>query len=413
MKLRNKVLIIFGILLLFCGGTQLLGKTVVIRGGEIHTMDGKVIRSGVIVIQDGKISEIGESVRVPEQAEVIQAEGFVLYPGFIAPSCLLVSEEIKDFESISPDSSALDRFNFYKDYTLYLAGGITSVYAAMPANRLIPGRGAVVKLAKGLLGSQIVKKEASLSVNLGKRALLPPMTDIFPAPVSPENPLTPSIKQFPSAVLGAFWAVQGLFRFEPYSGDLIRYMENISSSLSKAKEKKLPLIIHCQKAADIHLAVELAGILDMPLIIHGAAEAHKLADTLKKNNVSVIAEAHVRPNGFFPREESLTDEWIRIDLKGIPALIKEGITVGITPEDDAYLPDLFWVTQYFRRYGVSEEELIKTITINPARMFGVDDRIGSLEIGKDADILFFKRDSGKPLQVLKKVMIEGKIVHEE
>ena len=207
--------------------------------------------------------------------------------------------------------------------------------------------------------------------------------------------------------------MQELFRFDPYSGDLAKYMENISSSLKKTQKQELPLIMRCQKAVDIYRAVELATILKMPLIIQGAAEAYKLVDTLKKNNVSVIVDAYVRPNGFFPREESLTEKKIRINLKGIPALIKEGITVGITPKDEVYLPDLLWIIQYFRRDGVSEEELIKTITINPAQILGVDDRIGSLEKGKDADILFFKRERGKPLPQLKKVMIEGKIVHEE
>lgn len=100
-------------------------------------------------------------------------------------------------------------------------------------------------------------------------------------------------------------------------------------------------------------------------------------------------------------------------MKNIPLMIGQGIQVALTSADEKYLPDLFWVVQYFQKYGISVEEIIKTITINPAKIFGVDDRIGSIAEGKDADILFFKRETGVPLPVLKKVMSEGYIVNEE
>jgi len=410
--MKKKFLILFGVLLICGAGVHLSAKTVVIRGAEIHTMDGRIIKKGAILIKEGKIAEIGDDVSIPENAEIIQAEGFILYPGFVAASCLLTSKEIKNFESFSPDTSALDRFDIFGDYTRYVAGGVTSVYVGMPYNRLISGRGAVVKFGGAGQESKVVRREAALNVSLGKDAVLPPMTDIFPAPISPENPLLPSLKQYPSSVLGAYWIMNALFRFDQYSGDLARYMENISASLRRAQENRLPLVVRCQKAADIFQSVELAKILGMPLIIQGGAEAYKLAGMLKENNVSVIAEAFVRPNGLSPKEEPLSEDGIRIYEKNIPALIKEGITVAIAPDIDSSVPELLWVARYYQKFGTSEEELIKAITINPARMFGVAQKIGSLERGKDADILFFRKESGKLLLQLKKVMIEGRIIYE-
>jgi hypothetical protein len=398
-------------LLFFCfGGFHLFGKTVAITGGRIHTMEGQVFASGTVLIRDGKIVAVGEDIEVPEDAEVIAASGYILYPGFVACSGLFSAEELKNFESISPDASALDRFDFYGDYIRYLRGGITSAFVAMPANRIISGRGAVVKLRALGNSSPVLKERAALSINLGKNAILPPMTDIFPAPVSVENPLVPSIKQFPSSSLGAFWLLNELFRPEPFSGDLSRYFQNVANSLKEAQDHGLPLIVKCQEDADIQQAILFARSIKMPLIIQGDIESLELADVLIENSIPIVVEADVRPNGSWVFENTMDSQ---NRMKNIPRLIQKGICVALTPVEDRYLSDLFWVAQYFQKYGISEEEIVKTITLNPAKIFGCDDRVGSLAKGKDADVLFFKRESGVPLPVLKKVMSEGQIVYEE
>lgn len=411
--MKKNILILFSVLLLCASVMPESATTVVIRGGEIHIMDGRIIKEGIILIEDGRITEIGKTVSSPANAEVIQADGFILYPGFVAPSCLLTSKEIKNFESFTPDVSALDRFDVYGDYTQYIVGGVTSAFIRNSKDRLISGRGAVVKFAGKGRRSKVIKKEAALNINLGKNAVLPPMTDIFPAPISPENPLLPSLKQYPSSVLGAYWILSELFRNEPYSGDLAKYMDNISISLRKAQEEKLQVVIFSQKAADIYQSIKLAKNFGMPLIIQGGAEAFRLVEMLKKNSVSVIVETFAKPSRLSHPQIPLSTYGIQNCDNNIPTLIKEGIPVAIAPESETSMSDLLWIACYYQKYGISIEELIKTITINPARMFGVEDKIGSLGIGKDADILFFKREPRRPLLQLKKVMIEGRVVYEQ
>ena len=402
-----------GLLFLLCGGMCVFAKTVAIRGGEIHTMEGEIWLSGTILIRDGKIIAIGEEVQVPEGAEIIEAGGLVLYPGFFASSGLFTPDELKNFESFTPSASAADRFDFHGDYALYLRGGVTSGFVAMPANRIISGKGMIVKLGSGGKMSLMLKKEAALSINLGKDAILPPMTDIFPAPVSVENPLVPSIKQFPSSSLGVFGLLYELFRPVPFSGDLTRYFQNAANSLKESQARGLPLIVRCQGVADIHLAINFAQSVNMPLIIQGAAEAHKMIDILKKNKIPVIVEANFRPNRHGISEDLKDNRNWQNRMKNIPTLIQQGVLVAIAAKDEKGLPDLFWITQYFQRYGIDPEELIKTITINPAKIFGLEDRVGSLANGKDADILFYKKETGAPLPALKKVMIQGQIIYEE
>jgi hypothetical protein len=393
----------------------MMGKTIAIRGGEIHTMEGKVWRSGTILIQDGKIVAIGENVSVPGDAEIIEAGGFILYPGFFAASGFFSRDELKNFESFAPDVSAADRFDFHGDYSPYLRGGVTSGFVAMPSNRIISGKGMIVKLGSGDKVSLMLKKEAALSLNLGKNAVLPPMTDIFPAPVSVENPLIPSIKQFPSSSLGVFGLVSELFRPEPFSGDLALYFQNAANSLKKSQALGLPLIVRCQQASDIHQAILFSKSVKMPLIIQGSAEGFKCVDSLKKHNIPVIAEADFGPNRpgiSVDLADNDNKNW-QNRMRNIPTLIQQGVLVAIAAKDETGLSDLFWIAQFFQKYGVDQEELIKCITINPARIFGMEDRIGSLATGKDADILFFRKEPGIPLPALKKVMSQGQIIYEE
>jgi imidazolonepropionase-like amidohydrolase len=261
--------------------------------------------------------------------------------------------------------------------------------------------------------SRILREEAALSINLGKQAMLPPMTDIFPAPVSVENPLIPSIKQFPSSSLGAWGLLNELFRPVPFSGDLAHYFQNVGNSLKDSQARGLPLIVRCHRAADIRQAIHFSQSINMPLIIQGAAEAAKCIDSLKTYGIPVIAEAYLGPNKPGISEDLIDGRSWQNRMKNIPMLIQQGVLVAIASADEKGMPDLFWITQYFQKYEVDPEELIKTITINPAKIFGLEDRLGSLARGKDADILFFKKDPGAPLPDLKKVMSQGQFIYEK
>lgn len=412
-RIMNKVAASLGLLFLLCGGIGAFAGTVAIRGGEIHTMTGKIITSGTILIQNGKIVAIGEDTEIPEGAEIIEADGSILYPGFFAASGFFTPRGLENFESFTPDASAADRFDYHGDYARYLKGGVTSGFVTMPANRIIPGKGMVVKLGSRDRMSQVLKKEGALCINLGKEALLPPMTDIFPAPVSVENPLVPSIKQFPSSVLGAYGLLNELFRPVPFTGDLAHYFQKVADSLQESQTRGLPLIVRCERAADVQRTILFSQSVNMPLIVQGAAGASRCIESLKKHNIPVIVEADLVPNGQRIISDLDYDDEDRSGMKDIAELIQQGILVAIAAKDDKGMPELFWITQYFRKFRIDPEVLLKTITINPAKMFGLEERLGSLEKGKDADILFFEKVAGASLPVLEKVMSQGCIVYEE
>jgi imidazolonepropionase-like amidohydrolase len=240
------------------------------------------------------------------------------------------------------------------------------------------------------------------------------MTDIFPAPVSVENPLIPSFKQFPSSSLGAFWLLQTLFRAETYSGDLAKYFQNVSDALNKARKQEIPVIVKAQDDVDIGQAIRFAESVRMPLIVRGIPVSPSLIRLLKERDIPVVAEVNFQPDGMAEPADSAHAERGRLRMKNIPLMIDQGLRIALTATDEEVLPDLFWAAQYFRSHGrISAEKIIETITINPAEIFGVGDRIGSLASGKDADILFFKKKPGLPFPVLEKVMSQGRMVYEK
>jgi hypothetical protein len=413
MSTTCKVILSFGLAALICSAPPISGQTLAVRGAEIHTMAGDVIASGVILIEGGKIVAVGPDIPIPQAAEIIEASGFVLYPGFMAPFRRLAAKEIDDYESVSPDYSALDAADPMLEAGRLLAGGITAVYLDTPKNRLISGYGAVVKVGTGGAEPNIVKADAALRINLDGGAVLPPMIKIYPAPVSPANPITPAWKQFPSSALGAYWQIRDLFHSGGFSGDLANYRNAIHASLERAREQKIPLLVECRKAVEIGQALELAAEVSMPLIISGGGEAAQMAEVLSRQNVPVLLESIAGPNRLDSDMSGRAGKRLAGRPCDIAALIAKGVLVALDPPAKEDVPDLLWISQYYRRYGLSGEDLVKTITINPARIFGVGQRLGSLENGKDADILFFQAANGSPLPRLKKVMIEGRIVHEQ
>lgn len=396
---------------LFAGpGADLKAQVRAVRDAEIHTMAGDVIPNGVILIEGGKIIAIGGDVRIPPGAEIIPAKGYLVYPGFLAVSDL--PPALDNFESITPDVSALDRFEPGEDLSFWTSRGITSLLLAMPENRLVPGKGAVVKTGGDQAG-MIVRRDAALNINFGRSALLPPMIHIHPAPVSVDNPLTPARKQYPSSELGAYSVMKELFEPGPFSGELGLYYGNIASSFKEAREKGLPLIIRCQRAADILQALDLAAGTGMSPVILGGNEACRVADRLKAKDVPVIVEVIVKPDGAALKEDDLALDGGEVQLGNLPFLIRTGIKVSLAANISDGGQGVLEILRHFRKYGVSEDELMATITVNPARALGVADRIGTLEKGKDADLVFLRKAPGSSFPCLEKVMISGKMVHEK
>lgn len=385
----------------------------VIRGGQVHPAVGGVLDDATIVIEDGKIVSVGPQVSVPAGAKVLDARGCILYPGFIAVTLVGDRKEARDILAMTPDSLAMDMQDDWADRRKLLAGGVTSLFLSAGTSRFLPGRGSVIKPGGDGVRASIVREAAALSVNFTERAMRSPLVDVFPAPIGPENPLVPSRRQFPSSSLEAYWGLRELLLESPFQGEFAAMMSAVSGTLREAVEQHLPVVVGYRKPPEALRMIELSKELGFPLVLLGNEGTARLADVLKDKDISVIAPFSERSLGLPPGDGGFAEFPNAMDPSDIAELIQKGVRVALSPLFDKDLPDLFRLTQYFRRYGLPPEELLKTITVDPADMFGVAHRIGSLRPGLDADILIYRKDGDKPFLQLKTVMIEGEIIYEE
>ncbi len=385
----------------------------VIRGGQVHTAVGDVLDDVMIVVKDGKIVSLGPWVSVPPGTKTLDARGCILYPGFVAVTLTDDKKEGKDILAMTPDSVAMDAQDDRADRRRLLAGGVTSFYISPGTSRFLPGRGSVIKPGGDGVRASTVRRAATLGINFTERAMRSPLIDVFPAPIGPENPLVPSRRQFPSSSLEAYWGLRELMLESPFQGEFAAEMAAVSGTLREVVEQHLPVVVGYRKPSEALRMIELSKELDFPLVLMGNEGTARLADVLKDSGISVIAPFSARPLGQLPGDGGSGEFPNTMDPSDIAELMRKGVRVALCPLFDKDLPDLFRLTQYFRRYGLSPEELLKTITINPADMFSVAGRIGSLRPGRDADILIYRKDGDKPFLRLKSVMIEGEIVHEE
>jgi hypothetical protein len=385
----------------------------VIRGGEVHSAAGDVLNDAMIVVEGGKIVSLAPWGSVPAGAKVLDARDSILFPGFIAVALTGDGKEGRDILAMTPESLAVDAQDDRADRRRLLAGGVTALYLSPGTSRFLPGRGSVVKPGGDGVRTSTVRRAAALGVNFTERAIRSPLIDVFPAPIGPENPLVPSRRQFPSSSLEAYWGFRELLSESPFQGEFAAEMSAVSGTLREAVGQHLPVVVGCRTPPEALRMIELSKELGFPLVLMGNEGTARLADVLKDGGVSVIAPFSARRPGLLPEDGGSGEFPKAMDPSDIAELIRRGVHVALCPLSDKDLPDLFRLTQYFRRYGLSSEELLKTVTVDPADMFGVADRIGSLRPGRDADVLIYRKDGDKPFLELKAVMIEGEIVHEE
>jgi len=175
--------------------------------------------------------------------------------------------------------------------------------------------------------------------------------------------------------------------------------------LKDVLEKELPVIINSRKIGDLKIALRLQDEFGIDLILAECEEGYKIVDEIAQRDIPVI----IGPLFFYPRNINERFEGEHAKLNNAAILAKAGVKLVLRT---GLLPDsrnLLTYAAFLVKYGLKEEEALKAVTINPAEIFGIADRVGSIEAGKDADLVIF---NGEPLDFLskvEKVFVNGKI----
>lgn len=374
---------------------------------KMYTMVNGVVEGTLLIDDQGNIAELGD-VKVPEGAEVIDGAGKILMPGMIdAHGHAGVHEEGlgregHDFneavDPVTPALRALDGINPEDEgISEALAAGVTAMCVVPGSANVIGGQGVVIHM-HGKTVDEMVIKEAGLKVAFGEN----------PKRVYTEQKKSPTTRMATAQLLreNLVKAQNYLARQENSDPDKPVERDLKLEMLARVIKRELPLRAHAHRADDIMTAIRIADEFNVDIVIEHCTEGHKIVEELAKRNIPAV----VGPTLTTRSKVELRDR----SFKTLKALADGGVLFSITMDHPVIHVEHLPISAALAvKEGLSEEEALKALTINPARILGIDDRFGSLEKGKAADVVLW---DGDPLDIrssVKKVWIQGKIVYEK
>jgi imidazolonepropionase-like amidohydrolase len=391
------------VLAMFVAAPAFAGPPHAYLAARLWTGSGAPVADGVLVVRDGKIVAAGarDKVTVPEDAEVHDLGPAVLIPGLVVAESTLGERGRDDERALTPEFRAIDGFDFYADYTAPLSGGVTTVQIAPGSRRLVPGQGAVVKLAGDDLPTRTLRERESLRVLLGDAFKNPPR--IYEPPVgavSVERPLEPTRQQLSASMAGAVAGLRATMRAaaetSPANGKS-REKDALVATVAEYLGNGKVVRMTAPGTADIRAALGLAREFKFRLLLVDPANLEPFRDQLpawRDVVAGVILNAEFRPGSVSDsRIADKEDPKHRAPWDNARDLLAAGIKVGIRPAADDDLKDTLFVAGLFTGGGLSAQQVMPMLTTTAAELLGVADRVGSLSAGKDADFVVL---SGEP-----------------
>lgn len=385
-----------------------------ILGGEVITMGplGRY-RGGGILVEEGKIVALGPKVKVPAGAEVLEATGMVITPGLIDAHTYLGlrviamgkegREHNESTDPFTPHLRARDGlYGLDESFSFALRGGVTTVLTGPGLSNVVAGQSVVVKtIPRAHPAEMILLDDAGLMVSLGET----------PGKLYGAKGQSPSTRMGTAALLRdrLVRAQNYERRWEEYNAEKKGARPQVDlkmEALLKVLQGNSRLRVHAHLAHDIGTALRISDEFGLHLTIEGASEGHKVAEDLARRRVPVVWGP-----GF---KGPMREEERGMSFRTPAALVQAGVKVALTTNAPAlvlppqYLPVL--AVQAVKA-GLDEEVAFRAITINPAEIIGVGSRVGSLETGKDADLVLW---SGHPFSYQARTMttiVDGQVAY--
>lgn len=380
-----------------------------IRNGKIYTITEGILEKSSILIENGKIKEIGENISVPEGTEIFDAEGKIVMPGFVeAHSHLGLKEDSLGFEGtdhnetsdpVTPHLRAIDAVNpMDRNFEEARGAGVTCAAVGPGSANVIGGQFAAIKTCGNRIDDMIVKAPIGMKCAFGEN----------PKRVYSNKGKTPMTRMGTAGVLR-----ESLFKAKEYNEKLELAKEDSSKApkfdikmeaLLPVIRGEIPLKAHAHRADDIFTAIRIAKEFGLKLTLDHCTDGSLIVEHIVNEKYDAI----VGPS-FNSRSK------VELKNKGFhsaAALSNAGKKIAITTDSPViplqYLP---LCAALAAKAGMDKDEAVKAITIYPAEILGIDDRVGSLEVGKDGDVVIW---DSHPFDIFANVectIIEGRIVY--
>ena len=393
--------VIFRIVISFAAAVAIIAplgaQTIAITGGKVYPVSGPPIESGTVVIVNGKIAAVGSDVPIPAGALRIDATGKIVTPGFVNSSTQLGVQEVSQV-SDTRDMSARGKDNIAAAFTVWdglnpssvmmapaRKEGITS-FIVMPTGGLVAGQAALLDVVPGTTTDMIIRAPVAMIAEIG---------DPRQAGVSSRGELILKLREllddtrFFQTHRDAFDRAQT----RPFAASRLDLQAMIP-----VVEGRLPLVIAVDRASDIDAAMRIAREFNVKLMIDGGAEAWMMADKLAAAHIPVLTGAMNNiPGGFAAlgqRQENAA------------LLRKAGVAVALIGNAGGGDEETFNVRNLKQEagnavaYGMTWDDALRAVTLAPAEIFGVTDRVGSLQPGREGNVVVW---SGDPFEFTTRV----------
>ncbi|HLL73938.1 MAG TPA: amidohydrolase family protein [Pyrinomonadaceae bacterium] len=391
--------------------------TFAIRNARVVTAAGPDIENGTVVVSNGRISAVGASVTVPNGATVIDARGLTVFPGMIdlgtsmglveIPQGATPTVDVSELGDLNPNVRAIDAVNPHSAHiAVTRVNGITTVLSA-PTGGLISGQASLIHLLGATHREMTIQPSAALVINLpraagggGFAALLAQQQGQQDATAQRERQTEAIRRMLRDAeaygrALDAAAADPRLPRVEP---------DVVLAPLVPYVRGQRPVIFRADREGEIRAAVRFAEEMKLRPVIFGGAEAWRVASFLKDRNVPVIVD-HVLN---LPSRE---DDPYDINYESPSKLHAAGVRFAITSGDSgANSRDTPYHAGMAAAYGLPKAEALRSVTLYPAQIMGVGDQMGSIEVGKVANLVVADGDILEARTNIRDLFVNGRRV---
>ncbi len=402
------VIVLCGLFSVSAFSTEIPAKTqehpIALVGGTIHTISGNVIQNGTILFDKGKITAIGENISIPQDAERIDIKGKDVYPGMIDPhstiglseiEAIRATNDISESGSINPNLRAEKAVNPESEIIpVTRANGITMALTS-PDGGIISGTSALIELDGWTWEDMTFKAPVGLVLNWPSMSINHAWWERR-SEEDQKKDRDKALDQIKNAFhdARAYWQAKNAEANKsiPFHKTDLRW-----EAMKPFLDGTAPVIVNAGEMQQIEAAVAWSQQEGVKIIIYGGYDSWRVADLLKAKNIPVITGSMLslpwrRSDGY--------DEPMTLPKKLLDAGVKFCISGDGSSSNERNLP---YHAAMASSYGLPKDEAFKAVTLYTAQILGVADRVGSLEVGKDATLIV---TNGDPLEIKTNVQME-------
>ena len=394
------------LLLLIPSSPLILSAQVAIRGEKVYTSAGPAIADGVLVIRDGKVQQIGPSsqVRIPAGFRLLQAK--VVTPGLIDAHTVVGlsgylnqthdQDQVERTVAMQPDLRAIDAYNPEERLVEWVRShGVTTMHTGHGPGVLVSGQTMIVKSRGRTVDEAVMVPQAMIAVTIGESAR--------------EATKGPGTRAKMVALLRTelIKAQEYDRKRETAAEDKKPARDLRLEALARVLKREVPLLVTVHRAQDIMSALRVAKEFNVKLVLDGAAEAYSVLDQIKEAGVPVIVHPTMARSG---------GETENLSMETAAKLKKAGIPFAFQSGFESYVPKtrvVLYEAGVAAANGLSFDEALAAATLDAARLLGISDRVGSLEPGKDGDVVLYDGDPFEYTSHVVGVVIQGEVVSQE